>query len=144
MRSLRSQRWKWLESHNLGNLLRGGGGGTVLREKLTWEALKVGPLGGTGGWGRKKIFWGGFRTLGKVCLFVTWGFLGRGVGTTLAHGGEEEKKDPRRENGEKPLWQEEGVGIRRRGSRGRRRGEAQRGVGVRDCMTEVIKGEASA
>ena len=61
----------------------------------------------------------------------------------MAHGGE--KKEPRRENGEKPLWQEEGVGIRRRGSRGRRRGEAQRrGVGVRDCMTEVIKEEASA
>ena len=77
--------------------------------------------------------------MGKVCLFVTWGFLWRGVGTTLAHGGEEEKKEPRREKGEKPLWQEEGVGIRRRGSRGRRRGEAQRGVGVRDCMTEVIK-----
>ena len=75
--------------------------------------------------------------MGKVCVFVTWGFLGRGVGTTLAHGGE--KKEPRRENGEKPLWQEEGVGISRRGSMGRRRGEAHRGVGVRDCMTEVIK-----
>ena len=62
----------------------------------------------------------------------------------MAHGGEEEKKEPRRENGEKPLWQEEGAGIRRRGRRGRRRGEAQRGVWVRDCMTKVIKEEASA
>ena len=72
-------------------------------------------------------FLGGFN--------ITWGFLWRGVGTTLAQGGEEEKKEPRREKGEKALWGEEGAGKRRRGSRGRRRGEALRGDKTReDCM----------
>ena len=58
---------------------------------------------------------------------ITWGFLWRGVGTTLAQGGEEEKKEPRREKGEKALWGEEGAGKSRRGRRGRKRGEALRG-----------------
>ena len=98
-----------------------------------------GTLGRDRGMGAEEDFLGRISELGKVCLFVTWGFLWRGVGTTLAHGGEEEKKEPRREKGEKPLWQEEGAGISRRGKRGRRRGEVERGVGVRDCMTEVIK-----
>jgi len=67
-------------------------------------------LGGRGRWGRKNIF---------------WGFLWRGVGTTLAQGGEEEKKEPRREKGEKALWGEEGAGKSRRGRRGRKRGEGR-------------------
>ena len=55
----------------------------------------------------------------------------------MAHGGEEEKKEPRRENGEKALWGEEGAGKRRRGMRGRRRGEALRGGTTReDRMAE--------
>ena len=55
----------------------------------------------------------------------------------MAQGGEEEKKEPRREKGEKALWGEEGAGKRRRGMRGRRRGEALRGGTTReDCMAE--------
>ena len=48
-----------------------------------------------------------------------------------------EKKEPRREKGEKALWGEEGAGKSRRGRRGRRgRGEALRGKGTtrEDCM----------
>ena len=68
---------------------------------------------------------------------ITWGFLWRGVGTTLAHGGEDEKKEPSREKGEKALWGAEGAGKRRRG---RSRGVAlTRGGTTRDCMTEVSK-----
>ena len=51
-----------------------------------------------------------------------------------------EKKEPRREKGEKALWGEEGAGKSRRGRRGRRgRGEALRGRGTtrEDCMAEV-------
>ena len=55
----------------------------------------------------------------------------------MAQGGEEEKKEPRREKGEKALWGEEGAGKRRRGRRGRRRGEALRGGTTKeDCMAE--------
>ena len=53
----------------------------------------------------------------------------------MAQGGEEEKKEPRREKGEKALWGEEGAGKRRRrGSKGR--GEC---TTREDCMTEVSK-----
>ena len=46
-----------LKSDNLGNLL--GGRKMVGEHKgVTWDALKVGPLGGRGGWGRKNIFCG--------------------------------------------------------------------------------------
>ena len=46
-----------LKSDNLGNLL--GGRKMVGEHKgVTWDALKVGPLGGRGGGGRKNIFCG--------------------------------------------------------------------------------------
>ena len=55
----------------------------------------------------------------------------------MAHGGEDEKKEPSREKGEKALWGAEGAGKRRRG---RSRGVAlTRGGTTRDCMTEVSK-----
>ena len=60
----------------------------------------------------------------------------------MAQGGEEEKKEPRREKGEKALWGEEGAGKRSRGRRGSKgRGEALRGESStrEDCMTEVSK-----
>ena len=48
---------RMLKSHNLRNLL----GNRKVKEGehkawVTWEALKVGPLGGRGRWGRKNIF----------------------------------------------------------------------------------------
>ena len=44
--------------------------------RVTWEALKVGPLGGRGRWGRKNIFCRGLQVIfwGEGCN-VTWGFL---------------------------------------------------------------------
>ena len=55
----------------------------------------------------------------------------------MAHGGEDEKKEPSREKGEKALWGAEGAGKRRRG---RSRGVAlTRGGTTRDCMTGVNK-----
>ena len=63
----------------------------------------------------------------------------------MAQGGEEEKKEPRREKGEKALWGEEGAGKSRRGRRGRRRGGALRGregTTREDCMAEVSKATA--
>ena len=50
-----------LKSDHLGNLL-GRREMLIIGEHkkgkgVTWEALKVGPLGGRGRWGRKNIFW---------------------------------------------------------------------------------------
>ena len=69
---------RMLKSHNLRNLL----GEERVKEgedkaRVTWEALKVGPLGGRGRWGRKNIFCRGLRVSffgGDGCNF-TWGFL---------------------------------------------------------------------